>query len=110
MLDPDSLADYIEYAVKTTLAPALRSAYASTLRSKTKESEEMADKFAATFAEIAAPKFAQMLAYSIDCYIKKMEIFGPILTFGSAVSQTATIVPQQIPSENGIIPNSLGVK
>lgn len=109
MLNVDGLKEQIMQTIKDVVIPAIKEIELARQPNKSDLGDKMAQQIADTFDELVTEPLADNLANAIDYYIKNMNITGTVITVGSPVTQTATIVASPTPITGGKIPNTLGI-
>ena len=110
MLDPGPLSEYITAAFRSIVSPALKQCFLNSFPAKSDAGNRMAENFCNNFDMLVSDAIGTALAQAIDYYVKNAEIYGTLITTGSAVSQTLSLTPSSTPIVNGAIPNSLGIR
>lgn len=110
MLNVDTLESEIKKAFSETLPTAFEQAVRSTFPKDSKLGDEMAKQFGEIIDECVSESLAKRIAAAIDYYVKNAQIFGAIITTGGPFTQTAMVNSTSIPTTNGAIPNTLGIK
>lgn len=110
MLDVNTLESQIKKSLSNIIPNAIKECKLAELPEYSEFGEEHAQQIADLFDELVSESLAKCIAGAIDYYIKNAQIYGTIITAGSPVTQSATIVSTNNPSLNGITPNTLGLK
>lgn len=108
MLNADKLKNEIANGIKQIVIPAIETIELAQLPPG-KLSEDMAKNKAKMFDELVTNQLADVLANSIDYYIKNANITGTIITTGSPTTQVAKINPAPTPITGGKVPNTFGI-
>ena len=109
MLNVGKLKDNIQDALEQTIPPAIETCINNKFPATSERCKKEAEEFAETFKELVCPQLADLLANAIDYYVKNISITGTIITVGSPVTQSASVVSMPMPTMNGKIPNTLGI-
>lgn len=109
MLKPEVLKEQIYNAFSQYFPLAFEEAAKVLMPTTSEAGSEMCKNFGQTLSELLAEPMASSIAYAIDFYIKNASITGQIVTTGSPVTQTATLIPSTTPIIAGTIPNTLKI-
>ena len=109
MLNPAGLEQQIKNALMQYLPPAFQQAAKILMPTETDAGNEMCKDFGQAVSDMLAEPLASSLAAAIDYYVKNITFQGTIITTGTPVTQTATIMPAPTPVVAGVIPNTLKV-
>lgn len=110
MLDVNTLETQLKNSISNIIVPAIKECKLAELTESSDIGKEKAEEIANLFDELVSENLAKCIAGAIDYYVKNIQITGTIITAGSPVTQTAVISSTNVPSTNGIIPNTLGIK
>lgn len=110
MLKKDTLQSQLLDIFKNTIPGAFEKAMLESYPGSSKKGKERAKKFGETMSEMLSEEWASGIAAAIDYYVKNAQIFGTVITVGSPTTQTAMINSTPVPSINGSVPNTLGIK
>lgn len=109
MLKPDDLKSQIKTAIDNVIIPAMEQVYLMDFSNQSDDARDLAKEKANAFKDMVSESFSSLLAEAIDYYIRTISITGMVITFGSPVTQSATIVSMPTPEANGKVPNTLGI-
>lgn len=110
MLNVNDLESQIKSALSNIIPNAIKECKLAELTEESDLGKEKAEEIAKLFDELVSEQLAKCIAGAIDYYVKNAQIYGTIITAGSPVTQTAVIMSQPMPTVNGAIPNTLGIK
>ena len=105
-----SLKEDFKSALEDILPGAIENGMLQTFLIRNDDAKEICKNVAETITDLVADPLADRFAGAIDAYVKCMDITGTIITAGSPVTQTAVILTTTVPTTNGLVPNTLGVK
>jgi hypothetical protein len=110
MLKPDVLKQQLEDLFHSTIPTTFEQAYLLMVPEKTNIGTKKAKEFGKLMDEMLSEKWAETMAQAIDYYVKNAQIFGNLITNGSPTTHFCSINSTPMPSINGSIPNTLGIK
>lgn len=110
MLNVDDLEKSLKKAMENVLVPGIEALIKQYQPHESELGNTKAKAFADGFKDMIVPSLAALYASAIDYYVKNAQIFGTIITVGSPTTQTASINSTSVPTTNGAIPNTLGIK
>lgn len=110
MLNVDDLQKSLQTAMENILVPGIEALIRQYQPHQSTIGDEKAKEFANSFKEMIVPSLSKLYANAIDYYVKNAQIFGNLITTGSPTTHTCIINSTSVPSTNGSIPNTLGIK
>lgn len=109
MLNKKKLEEEIRDAFETLLPPAFEQAQKAVYPFESERGNELAKKYGEVFSNIISGPLAKALASAIDTHVRTADVYGTVITTGTAVTQQAKI-DSPMPFTNGKIPNTFGIK
>ena len=111
MLDVDLLSEQIAQGIRTTIIPAICRMEMQRAPIKNNQVRKECEAMAKAFDDIVTDRLAEIIAKSIDYYIKNGDIHGIIMTTGSPTIQFANVnsAIADTPVTKGVILNTLGI-
>jgi len=109
MLDKEKLKNKIMAGIQTYIVPTIKDMELARHGQESDAANDTAKKVSEMFDEVVTEPLADIIATSIDEYIKNAAITGQIITTGSPVTQQARIFSMPMYTMNGKIPNTLGI-
>jgi hypothetical protein len=110
MIYTQQIYDIVNNALNAALVNAIQTSMSEMYSVGGDEKNEQIDKFAKTFTEQACGPIAEAIMSAFKYVLANVYIYGTVLTMGGPTTQTARIQNQTVPTINGALPNTLGIK
>lgn len=110
MLDVNILKRKIEEGIRTLVVPAIKDMEQHRHPEETKLNNEQRKDVSEIFDEAVTESLADIIANSIDYYVKHIQIMGIIKVEGSPTIQHTNLDSWPLPILNGLLLNTLGIK